>query len=198
MISGIRACIDAFIAAVFAAVFMSHALAAGFDAQELMHLLASVGSSTARFVETRHSDVLKAPLVLQGTLAYTRPSRLEKNVRSPYEERTVIDGGTISIDNRTLNRRTSMNIASSPGLAALVESIRATRAGDLSALKRHYAVDVGGAREQWQLTLRPADAQLAALVRKVTIDGAGTRIARVELQEASGDVTIMELTEEIR
>lgn len=198
MISGTRARIDAFVAVMFTAALMSRTLAADFDAPELMRVLASVNSSTARFVETRRSDILKAPLVLHGTLAYARPSRLEKNVRSPYQERTVIDGGTISIDNRTLNRRTSMNIASSPGLAALVESIRATRAGDYSALKRHYAVDVAGGREQWQLTLRPADAQLAALVRKVTIDGAGARIARVELQEASGDVTVMELTEEIR
>jgi len=57
---------------------------------ELMQMLGSVQSENARFVETRHSALLSAPLVLKGTLAYQRPDRLEKNVLAPYEEKTVI------------------------------------------------------------------------------------------------------------
>jgi outer membrane lipoprotein-sorting protein len=184
--------------ALFAAHLACASHAAGFAAPELMRALASVESSRARFIETRHSDLLKAPLALRGTLAYTRPGRLEKHVLAPYDELTVIEGTRLTIHNRTNERRTSADVASSPMLAALVESVRATRAGDLSALERHYAVDVAGQRGQWILTLRPSDPQLGALVRKVTIHGFERRIGRVEVEEANGDRTITELTEDIR
>src|SRR5262245_7879581 len=114
---------------------------------ELMQMLGSVESANARFVETRHSALLKSPLVLQGTLAYRRPDRVEKHVLSPYDERITVEGGRLSLENRAQNRKRSMAVTAAPGLAALVESIRATRAGDLAALQRYYAVDVDGSRQ---------------------------------------------------
>ena len=54
-----------------------------FSAGDLMQMLASVDRVTARFVETRTSSLLSAPLVLQGTLAYRRPDHLEKRVLTP-------------------------------------------------------------------------------------------------------------------
>jgi outer membrane lipoprotein-sorting protein len=198
MISGARVRGNLAFAGLIAALVTCASHAAGFAAPELMRLLASVQSSRARFIETRHSDLLKKPLVLRGTLAYTRPDRLEKHVLSPYDELTVIEGSRLTLHNRTTERRKSADVASSPGLAALVESMRATRAGDLSALERHYALDVAGQREQWILTLRPNEPQLGALVRKVTIHGFERRISRVEVEEANGDRTITELTEDVR
>jgi outer membrane lipoprotein-sorting protein len=198
MISGGRVRGELALAGLVSALLACGSHAAAFAAPDLMRLLASVESSKARFVETRHSDLLKTPLALRGTLAYKRPARLEKHVLSPYDELTVIEGTRLTIHNRTKDRRTSVHVASSPGLAALVESIRATRAGDLPALERHYAVDVAGQREQWILTLRPSEPQLGALVRKVTIQGSERRIGRVEVEEANGDRTITELTEDIR
>ena len=86
-----------------------------------------------------------------------------------------------------------MSVSGAPGLAALVESIRATRAGDLAALQRHYALQIEGSREQWTLTLKPLDPQVAAYVSQLTLTGSETRIARIVVEEAGGDRSVMEI-----
>ena len=163
---------------------------------ELAQMLASVDSAKARFVETRHSALLKAPLVLQGTLAYRRPDRVEKHVLTPYDERIVVEAGRLTIENRTHNRRQTIAVSGAPGLAALVESIRATRAGDLPALQRHFALQVEGSRERWTLTLRPLDAQVGDYVVSIARSGSGARIAQVTIDETSGDRSVMEIREQ--
>ena len=167
--------------------------AAQLTAPELMQMLAGVESASARFVETRHSALLKAPLVLRGTLAYRRPDRVEKHVQSPYDERIVVEGRRITLENRTQNRKKTIAVTAAPGIAALVESIRATRAGDLAVLQRHYAVDVDGSREQWTLTLRPSDPQVAEYVTRLTLAGSETRIGRISVEETGGDRSVMEI-----
>lgn len=174
------------------------AAAADLDPQALMRLLGSVEHASARFVETRHSDLLTAPLVSRGTLLYERPDRLEKHVSFPYDERIVLERGQMIIDNRTRGRKTTITIANAPGIAGLVESIRATRAGDLGALERFYKVEVGGNRGEWWLRLRPHDRELAKYVNAVTVKGAGPRIERIEVDETSGDRTAMEIDEELK
>ena len=171
------------------------ASAATMTAAELMQMLASVESANARFVETRHSALLKAPLVLQGTLAYRRPDRVVKHVTSPYDERITVEGGRLTLENRSQNRKKTFSVSGAPGLAALIESIRATRAGDLDALQRHFTLEVEGSRERWTLTLKPLDAQVARYVTLLSLSGSETRIGRIAVEEAGGDRSVMEITE---
>jgi len=180
------------------ALLTSATAASDLDKQALMQLLASAQRVDARFVETRHSTLLTTPLVTRGTLRYERPGRLEKHVAVPYDERIVLEGGQVTIDNPSRGPKTVLSVAGAPAIAGLVESIRATRAGDLEALERFYKVDVGGARGEWWLRLRPHERELAQFVKAVTVQGAGARIARIEVDEASGDRTVMEIDEEIR
>ena len=71
---------------------------------ELMQVLSDVPSSRARFIETRHSALLKKPLVLSGRLVYRRPDRLEKHVQTPFEE-SIIDRGIARVDHAAGRRR---------------------------------------------------------------------------------------------
>jgi len=174
------------------------AVAADLDVGALMRLLASVQQANARYVEVRYSAVLTEPLVSRGTLAYSRPDRLEKHVTSPYEEHDVLKAGQLTIDKPGRGSPIVLSAAEAPAVAGLVESIRATRAGDLAALERYYKVDVGGSAEGWWLRLRPHEPELAQLVRSVTVQGAGGRIERVEIDEASGDRVIMEIEEQVQ
>ena len=163
---------------------------------ELMQMLGAVQSATARYVETRESALLKSPLVLKGTLSYRRPDRLEKHVLAPYDERIIVEGGKLTLENSAQNRRKTVSVGAAPGLAALVESVRATRAGDLAALERHYVLQVEGSREQWTLTLRPLASQVADYVTSITRSGSAGRIARITVLEAGGDRSVMEITED--
>lgn len=163
-----------------------------------MQLLAGVERATARFVETRHSVLLKSPLVLSGTLSYRRPDSLEKHVLSPYDERTSIEGEQVTIENRARGWKKTLSIAAAPTIAGLVESIRATRAGEIGRLERYYRVEAGGDPRQWWLRLRPHDPEIAEYVTAVLVSGSNARIERIEVHETSGDSTVMEIWEELR
>jgi outer membrane lipoprotein-sorting protein len=193
MISGVKG--RASIPLLLALAAIPASAAAPLTVTELMQMLGSVESARARFVETRESTLLKTPLVLQGTLSYRRPDRVEKHVLSPRDERITVEGGNLTLENRSQNRRKTISVGSAPGLAALVESIRATRAGDLVALRRHYALRIEGSRGEWTLTLTPLDSQVGDYVTSVVLSGSDSRIGRIAVVETGGDRSVMEITE---
>ena len=164
---------------------------------ELMRRLAAVDRSSATFVETRHSALLKEPLVLRGTLTYRRPAFLEKRVEQPYQERMAIDGDALTLETRR-GRKLKTSASGSPGIAALVEGIRATRAGDLAALERHYEVRVTGRAERWSIALKPVDEEVSRHVAAIVVSGAAGLITRFEVQEAGGDRSVMDIREEVK
>ena len=176
---------------LLAILFVPPAAAAEFDLAALMAMLAGVTASKDSFTESKGSALLSAPLVLKGTLAYARPDRLEKHVLSPYEEKTVIAGNFVTIENRTLKQKRSFSLSSSTTVAALIESMRATLAGDGATLERHYRTQVDGTRDAWLLLLLPREEQLAGAVTRIQIAGARERVKRIEVEEHSGDRSIM-------
>ncbi|MGQ0752064.1 MAG: LolA-related protein [Betaproteobacteria bacterium] len=167
------------------------AAAADFALADLMRLLARVPSAETGFIETRRLALLESPLVLKGRLAYTRPDRLEKHVLAPYDERTVVAGNTVTIENRTRNRTTTLSRASAPAVLTLVESLRATLSGDVAALERHYAVRLSGTAQDWTIALTPREPGIAALVVAVRLAGRGSQLLRLEVEEAGGDSSVM-------
>ena len=178
-------------ALLLAALLALPVRAADFELPALMELLAAVQSSKDSFSETKHSAVLSTPLLLKGTLSYARPDRLEKNVLAPYEERTLVAGSSVTMENRALQQTRTFSLASSSPLSAFVESMRATLAGDRAALERHYRVQLEGKAEAWTMTLVPREKKLASLVKRIQIAGARERLKRIEVEEASGDRSVM-------
>jgi Outer membrane lipoprotein carrier protein LolA-like len=166
-----------------------------FGLPALMQALAAVPAAEARFTEVRRMQVLSAPLELQGTLRYLRPDRLERRVQSPYEETIRIEGDRVSVDNPARGVRRSYMLASLPAAYALVESLRATLAGDLAALERHYHLRLAGRREAWMLSLTPRDAGVAEMLAEVRLQGAAARITRIEYDEGMVDRTFITLRE---
>ena len=71
--------------------------------------------------------------------------------------------------------------------------LRATLAGDLPQLERHYKLDFSGARGGWTLRLAPRDAQVKGYVETITLAGAEARLRRIEIVEASGDRSVMRI-----
>jgi outer membrane lipoprotein-sorting protein len=175
-----------------------HGLAAAADLAlpDLMRALAEVPAAQARFTEIKHMSVLQAPLTLSGRLAYVRPGRVERHVLAPYDERTIVSGDRVTIENRSRNTSRTFSLESAPGAYALAESLRATLAGDLAALQRHYSVDLKGRADDWTLALKPRDPAVASLVSSVTIAGAQARILRFDVREANGDHSTMTISED--
>jgi len=183
-------------AAVLAGVALSAAAAPRpLDAYLLMRTLASVQTASATFVETRYSPLLKSPLVSHGSLSYRRPDQLEKLVVSPQKERLALRGDRLTIDTAAAASR-EIDVGAAPaGIGALIEAVRATRAGDLADLERNFVVEVTGTRDDWRLRLKPRTADVARYISAVSVWGSGARLQRIEVWEASGDRTVTEVEE---
>jgi len=163
--------------------------------ESLMAALARHGPGTVRFTETKTSALLKAPIESSGTLTYAAPAKLEKHTLVPRDERFAVDGDTVVIETAARaggeRRRIELGLGQYPAIRAFVESIRGTLAGDLASLRRYYRVELEGTWSDWRLHLLPSDPQMAELVLKVVIGGAGGEVRRIEILEASGDRTVM-------
>lgn len=170
---------------------------AGWGLPQLMATLARVKSASAQFTERKTLHVLDAPLVSSGTLLYVAPDQVEKITVLPERERIAISGDKLTIEGGTSGRPRTLLLANAPEIAAFVESIRATLAGDLPALDRFYRVEVSGGPASWRLDLVPRAEKLTRLVRRIRISGSGEKITAVETDEADGDRSEMSVAEDV-
>jgi outer membrane lipoprotein-sorting protein len=164
------------------------------DFARLMGELAQVQTSRARYSEVRRVAVLQKPLQLSGTLFYARPARIEKHQTLPFKEVMRVDGDRLSVEREGKTRE--IRLQNSSLVAALVESLRATLAGDGTELERLYSVRVQGTRQRWTLALTPREVEIAGVVKSVVIAGSGSRVARLEILEPGGDGSVMTIHEE--
>lgn len=169
---------------------------------DLQRLFAELGASRerhARFTERRFSALLKGPAESSGTLVFQSPDILEKRTVEPQRESVRIEGSNVTYEGATRGgsvQKRTFSLADAPLLAALIESLRATLAGDLATLRRHYDVAWNPLQtpRSWQLTLTPRVRALRDAVSKVELRGAAGEVSAIEIVEANGDLTLMQIT----
>ncbi len=194
--TGLRARVVRAAAVVLLASAPAAAQEEPWDFARLMGELAQVQTSRARYSEVKRVAMLQKPLRLSGTLFYERPARIERHQTQPFDEVIRVDGDRLSVEREGKTRRISLQNA--PLVAALVESLRATLAGDGIELERLYAVRVEGTRQRWTLALTPREVEIAGVVKTIAIAGSGSRIARMEILEPGGDGSVMTIHQESR
>lgn len=159
----------------------------------LMQQLSQVKEANADFQETKNSSLLTAPLKTRGQLIYRAPSYLEKRITHPYRESLRIENNNMVRESQDGKRQT-LSLGAYPAAGALVESFRATLAGDLSALQRFYRIELHGNKKQWQLLLLPKDPDISETIQAIRLYGRENTIYAIHTQEASGDSSQMALT----
>ena len=162
-----------------------------FDIAELMRMLAGVAESRVAFDEKRYVAALTEPIVRAGTLLYVRPDRLEMRVERPQRERMEIRGDAVTLETQNGTRRTSLS--SQPVLAAWIDSLRATLAGDFASLDRHFHARLEGGAESWRLELVPREGELAEAVKHIDVSGKNAQVSRFEFEDARGNRTILDV-----
>jgi outer membrane lipoprotein carrier protein LolA len=164
---------------------------AGDDLDAVMNLLAMRRHGRVEFIEQQFLAVLDHPVESSGELRYDAPDRLEKRTLLPRAEVMVLAGGVLTVERGA--RRRNMDLQRYPQIQPFVESIRATLAGDRSALERIFHLEFAGNVQRWSLTLVPLDHQLARIVKQVQIDGSRDQLSRIEIRQADGDRSLMTL-----
>jgi hypothetical protein len=185
------ACLCAVTGAAGTAAYAAAAAAPMGDLDEVMHLLAMRRHGRVEFIEQHFLAVLKHPIESSGELRYEAPDHLEKRTVLPRPETVVLDGGVVTVE-RGGHRRV-LDLHRYPQIQPFIESIRATLAGDRSALERVFHLEFAGTVERWSLTLSPLDHQLARMVQVVQIDGSRDQLRKVEIRQPDGDRSLMTL-----
>ena len=170
------------------------ALAQDTGLEALMRAMAAVRQREDSFTEAKVIPELDLPLPSQGTLRWTAPDRLEKHTTSPIEERLTVQGGRLAYARPDRGVTREFGLDDQPELRALVESIRATLAGDLPELRRHYGIGFeGSAAGAWRMVLTPLSPRVRAAVQAIRLAGQGAQVLAVDT-EGGGGVTRMRIT----
>ncbi len=166
------------------------------DVRQLMREMSQVSESKGKFVERKYMAVLSRPLESSGTLLFRSPDYVEKHTLKPKIESVVLDHGVLTVENPARNFKRTVVVQEYPAVWALVESIRATLAGDLPSLTRFYKIELEGESAHWKMRLLPLDAKTSAAVREILISGRGHRVDSFETVEPNGDHALMQVTED--
>jgi len=163
--------------------------AADTDFERLMLLLAQKTQRHVSFEEQDYLSVLDRPLRSSGELLYERPDHLEKRTLAPKAASLILEKGSLTVQS---GRRTHiLPLSDYPQIAPLIESMRATLAGDEAALQRIFKVDFAGSLANWTLSLVPLDAQLRNVVQTIRIEGDEAELHSVTIVQADDDRSVM-------
>ena len=163
--------------------------AAEWDIDQLMHGLSQTRADRASFVEKKFIAMLEEPVESSGELFYTAPDHLEKRTLKPKPESMILEHDTLVIERG--RQKHNLQLQDYPELAAFIDSIRGTLAGDRKALERNYRLSLDGTIEHWTLQLLPVDEKIQAVVKRIRIAGVGYTVRSIEITQTDGDSSLM-------
>lgn len=165
---------------------------AGWNIDRLMQLLAQIHVAHASFVEKKSIAMLERPVQSSGELFYTAPDRLEKRTLLPKPESMQLEGGTLWITQG--GKKHVLQLQRYPEIAAFIDSIRGTLAGDRQALERNYTLRLSGDEQQWTLLLLPTNAKVKQVLTQIRISGTRDVLRSIAISQADGDSSLMTIT----
>jgi hypothetical protein len=163
--------------------------AAQWNLEQLMHTLAQVRSAHAAFSEKKFVAILDKPVESSGELFYAAPDRIEKRTLKPRVESMQLVNDLLVLERGRQKHR--LRVQDYPELAAFVDGIRGTLAGDRKALERAFRLDLEGEAGNWTLTLHPLSEKTLAVIRHVRIAGARDAVRSIETVQTDGDRSLM-------
>ena len=162
---------------------------------EVLRLLAARHEGHVTFTEVHTLAMLDRPLESSGELLYEAPDHLEKRTLKPKPETLLLQHGVLTA--RRGHGTRVMSLRDFPQAVPFVESIRATLAGDRSALERFFTLTFTGTVEHWSLLLVPRDATVAHLVKEIRIEGERGAVRTVRITQTDGDSSVMTIGREV-
>ncbi|ARU31059.1 acyltransferase [Sulfuriferula sp. AH1] len=181
---------QAFVALALTLPALGHA--ADWNIDQLMRSLAQTHSGHVGFVEKKSIAMLDKPVESSGELFYSAPDHLEKRTIKPKSESMIVDGDELLIDRGRQKYR--LQLQDYPELAAFLDSIRGTLAGDRKALERNYQLSLDGTAAHWTLQLLPLNEKMQKVIQRIRITGTHDQVNSIEITQADGDSSVMTIT----
>lgn len=162
------------------------------ELDRVMALLSQRRHGEAQFHERKYLATLKRPLESSGVLLYQAPDHLEQQITSPQPMSVILDHGMLTIEKG--KHRRVLRLTDYPQLAPLIDSIRATLAGDRAALEQAFQLGFTGTVDHWQLQLEPRTTSLGINLKRIDIRGERDAVHEVQLLQTDGGRSIMSIT----
>ena len=154
--------------------------------------MAKLEGLEAKFVERKKLALLKAPLVSEGTIYYTKGGYMARHVEKPAKSKVRISPTKLEVIDDGGHQH--VDLRSRPDIKTFVESFVHVVAGNYDALASIYAMRFtpGSA---WLLTLTPKKDTLKKLVARLEIRGEGYGVQSIKVLESGGDSTEIALSD---
>jgi outer membrane lipoprotein-sorting protein len=127
---------------------------------------------------------------------FMAPDRMEMRTLKPKKQSLLLDGDRLTMEQD--GRQRTVSLQSYPEVAAFVEGIRGTLAGDRQALERVYKVHLLGTPARWQLVLVPLEPGMSRIISRIRIGGSNGDVTLVAYDHADGDRSEMLITPQPR
>ncbi|OYY57094.1 MAG: hypothetical protein B7Y53_00340 [Halothiobacillus sp. 28-55-5] len=164
------------------------------NAQSVLHAIASTQVQTVQFSEEKFLGVLDTPLLSQGVLTFRPPDGLEKHTTAPQDELMTLQGQALTYTRQ--GKTYQLDLTEHPEAAAYAVGIRALLTGDIAVLQRSYLLQLSGDAAHWSLQLLPTDPRLLSLIKAISVTGSGGYLHLIEYDQADGDRSVMTLAPE--
>ena len=164
--------------------------AAGLPEPTLEALTRGMATSSgvfARFREAKQLALLSVPLEVRGTLYFVPPGRLVRITSEPSRSRLVIDGSRFAYSDEAGGEQ--VDLSGNPIAREFVSNFIVLFNGDLAGLKQRYEPTLSVEDTRWKLVLRARQRPLSDIVDRVTLEGNGRTLDRMEMLETNGDRT---------
>jgi hypothetical protein len=141
----------------------------------------------AEFTQSKQVAALKRPLVTSGHLVFSRRHGVLWQIEQPYRISYVL-GEEHIIEITADGTRRERGLREVPGLAQVGRVFRAMLGANTATLRELFEVSVQGSPDQWEIELKPRQAQLAQFLASLHLSGAHF-VESIRISEASGDTT---------
>jgi outer membrane lipoprotein-sorting protein len=168
---------------------------AALPVEAVMSELAKVRAAQAHYTELRYMAMLTQPIQTTGTMRYVAPDELERDTILPKPTRLIVRGQEVTVEEEPGKSRV-VSLDEAPEIAAIIESIRGTLAGDQAALERYYSLSMRGTLADWQLMLTPKSWRMRHIVESIQLSGQDGEVRTIETLEHNGDRTVMTVTKD--
>jgi outer membrane lipoprotein-sorting protein len=155
--------------------------------EALMAGMAKTSGVMASFLERKEIALLSEPIETRGHLVFVPPDHLARTTDSPSASRLVIAGERFAF--RDAAGGDAVDLSSNPLAREFVENFIVLFNGDLAKLRERYEPTFSAAGATWSLALRPRHRPLSDLVERITLEGSGPMLQRMEMLERDGDRT---------
>jgi outer membrane lipoprotein-sorting protein len=145
------------------------------------------------FHETKTIQLLKNPVISQGTLYFRKPNTFIRCVQDPFKEMDIIDDTSMTVVFPDLGKTDRYDLDQQPVAGEIFMHFVWMFQGDIDRLKSRYrSVVVKNPDGTFRQVLHPLVEPLTAVIESITVVLNSNRIpVQIHITEKNGDTTVM-------